>query len=233
MQNNNCSIGSNDNSKNNTINDKETILVCCAHADDETIGMGGTIAKYSKEGIDVITVIFSFGENSSPWLKADNLILDRKKEAKAIGEFLGSKETIFMGLRDTHLNEEIKDPKIKEVLKKVFMRFKPSRIFTHASSDPHKDHRSVNELVAKTIAEYDKENKIGLYTFEVWNVVNDSHPVIYVDVSNAFSKKIEAMRKFKSQKVFIYTLLIPVYFRAFLAGRSNHCKYAEKFYKVR
>lgn len=233
MQNNNYSIDNNSNNSKNTINDKETILVCCAHADDETIGMGGTIAKYSKEGIDIITVIFSFGENSSPWLKSDDLILDRKKEAKAIGEFLGSKETIFLGLKDAYLEEEIKDPKIKEVLKKVFMRFKPSRIFTHASSDPHKDHRSVNELVAKTIEEYDKENKIRLYTFEVWNVVNDSHPVIYVDVTKTFRKKIEAMKKFKSQKVFIYTLLIPVYIRAILSGRANHCRFAEKFYKVR
>lgn len=211
----------------------ETILVCCAHADDETIGMGATIAKYASEGKDVVIIIFSFGENSSPWLKGEAVILDRKKEAKAIGDFLGAKETVFMGLKDTKLNEEIKDPKIKDILKKVFLRFKPCRVFTHSAEDPHPDHKAINELVVKTIEEHDKDNKINVYAFEVWNVVNELHPAIYVDVSKTFSKKIEAMKKFKSQKVFIYTLLAPVYIRAIIAGRHNHCRFAEKFYKVR
>ncbi len=213
--------------------ENETIVVCCAHADDETIGMGGTIAKYASEGKNIVTVIFSFGENSSPWLKSENVILDRKKEAKAIGEFLGSSETIFMGLKDAQLNEEIKNPKIKDVLKKVFARFKPSKIFTHSSEDPHPDHKAVNALVINAVEEYDKDKKLGVYAFEVWNVVNDLHPAIYVDVSKTFSKKVEAMKKFKSQKVFIYTLLAPVYIRAIIAGRNNHCRFAEKFYKVR
>lgn len=212
---------------------KETILVCCAHADDETIGMGATINKYSKEGKEVITVIFSFGENSSPWLKSDNVILDRKKEAKDIGEFLGSKETVFLGLSDGNLQEDIKDPKIKEVLKKVFIRFKPDKVFTHSARDPHKDHKAVNEIVFKALDEYDKKKKVSTYVFEVWNVVNELHPAIYVDVSKNFSVKIQAMRKFKSQKVYIYPLLIPVYVRAILSGFANHCRYAEKFYKVR
>lgn len=214
-------------------NDRETIVVCCAHADDETIGMGGTIAKYAAEGKDVVTVIFSFGDKSSPWLKTDELIMDRKKEAKAIGEFLGSSETVFLGLSDGNLQEDIKDPKIKEVLKKIFMRFKPSKVFTHSEKDPHKDHQAVSEIVLKTLSEYDKENKISTYIFEVWNVVNELHPAIYIDVSSTFHKKIEAMKKYKGQKVFIYTLLIPVYVRAILAGFNNHCRFAEKFYKVR
>lgn len=213
--------------------DKETVLVCCAHADDETIGMGATIAKYAQEGIRVVTVIFSFGENSSPWLKSEAVILDRKKEAKAIGGFLGSSETVFLGLKDSNLQEEVKDIKVKDVLKRVFARFKPCKVFTHSAEDPHSDHKAVNELVVKTVEEVDRENKIGIYAFEVWNVVNETHPAIYVDVSKTFSKKIEAMKRFKSQKVFIYTLLAPVYIRAIIAGRHNQCRFAEKFYKVR
>ena len=40
---------------------KNTVLVICAHPDDEIIGAGGTIATYAREGKDVITIIFSNG----------------------------------------------------------------------------------------------------------------------------------------------------------------------------
>jgi len=225
----------NNDNENIDPHNKETILVCCAHADDETIGMGATINKYSLEGKEIITVIFSFGEKSSPWLKTEDLIMDRKKEAKSIGEFLGSSETIFLGLADANLQNEIKDPKIKEVLKRILIRFKPDKIFTHSGEDPHisGDHKAVNKIVLETMQEFDKDKKIPVYVFEVWNVVNELKPAIYVDVSKTFSKKIEAMKKYKGQKTSIYPLLIPVYVRAILAGFANHCRFAEKFYKVR
>ena len=71
--------------------EREIVLVFAAHSDDEVIGCGGTIVKYSKEGKEVITVIFSSGEKSSPWLKKDYIIKNRKEEAKKIGEFMGSR----------------------------------------------------------------------------------------------------------------------------------------------
>ena len=50
------------------------MLVVCAHPDDNILGAGGTIAKYSSEGKKVITVIASYGESGNPWLK-ENVIL--------------------------------------------------------------------------------------------------------------------------------------------------------------
>ena len=50
---------------------KETIIVFSAHSDDFVIGAGGTIAKYVQEGNKVISVVFSKGEKSHPWLKVE------------------------------------------------------------------------------------------------------------------------------------------------------------------
>ena len=213
--------------------DKETIIVFAAHSDDETIGCGGTIIKYSKEEKEVITVVFSSGEKSSPWLKKDFIVGNRKEEAKKIGEFIGCKETIFLGLEDMNLEKEVDKPKVRDAIKKIIGHFKPTAIFTHSKHDPHKDHKAVNRVVFETLDELDPKHKINVYVFEVWNVLNETIPRMYVDISDTFGRKIEAMKKFKSQKIYIYTLIIPVIIRAFLCGFHAKCRYAERFYKVR
>jgi len=212
---------------------KETILVFAAHSDDEIIGCGATIAKFSEEGKEIITVVFSSGEKSSPWLKKNFLVESRKEEAKAIGRFIGSSETIFMNLKDTKLMSEIENPKVDNILKKILKRYNPSKIFVHSKFDPHEDHRAVNKAVFCAINDVDKKQEIGVYVFEVWNVLNETHPRIYIDVSKTFKRKIEAMKKFKSQRVYIYTLLIPVWIRAVVSGFHAKCRFAERFYKVR
>ena len=59
-----------------------TTLVFAAHPDDEVLGAGGTIAKLSREGEDIISVIFSYGEGSDPLKEPESLIQERVKESK-------------------------------------------------------------------------------------------------------------------------------------------------------
>lgn len=210
---------------------KETILIFAAHADDPEIAMGSTIAKYAKEGKKIITVIFSYGEMSSPWLRKDLIIKERVGEAKRIGKFIGSSETIFLGLRDRNLAEDIEKYNIRKKVSNLIKKYKPNIVFTHSNKDHHKDHKDVSNLVRDCLDEINKN--ISLLVFEVWNVVNEDHPRIYEDVSETFGKKIEAMKKFKSQKAFIFTLLVPVWVRAKMIGLLNGYKFGERFYKIR
>ena len=214
-------------------NKKEVVLVFGSHSDDLEIGMGATIAKYKNEGKEVIGVIFSSGEKSSPWLKKEIITESRREEAKKIGEFIGCKQTLFFGLTDTKLSEEVEKPKVKQAIKNIINHFKPITIFTHSKFDPHSDHKAVNKAVIEALNGIDQNKKINVYVFEVWNILNETSPRIYVDVSDTFSKKIEAMKKFKSQRVFIYALMLPVIIRAFISGLHARCRYAERFYKIR
>ena len=107
------------------------------------------------------------------------------------------------------------------------------RQFIHSKNDAHKDHKAVNKVVFEVLEELDTDKKINVYVFEVWNVLNETKPRMYVEVSDTFGKKIEAMKKFKSQKVFIWTLMPPVIIRAIVCGFHAKCRYAERFYKIR
>lgn len=211
----------------------ETILVVACHSDDQVIGMGSTMAKYSQEGKEVICIIVSNGAGSSPWLKKDILIEERMQESLSVNKFLGCQQTFFLNATDGKVKEEIKDKKLALEVVRIINKYKPTRIFTHSEKDPHPDHQGTYELTVKALDIIDKKKQIGLYSFEVWNVVNQPEPRVYVDVSTTFHKKIKAMKMFKTQRTSVYTLLTPVIMRAFVSGFHAKCRYAERFYKLR
>lgn len=208
----------------------ERYLVFCAHADDEIVGMGGSLVKYINEGKEVITVIFSFGEKSQPHLKEEHIVRMRVMESKHVDYLIG-KKSVFLGLDEGKILEQSEKLDVKDKIKKVILKYKPKKIFTLSATDPHKDHRDINTIITAVVN--DMKYKCDVYTFEVWNVLNENNPAVYVDVSETFKRKLELLKKYKSQKVFIYFLWLPIYFRAKKYGRKIGCKYAEKFYKVK
>ncbi len=208
----------------------ETIMILCAHSDDESVGMGGTIHKYLAEGKRIIKIVFSFGQQSHPHIRDDITTKTRVKETKRISGNLGI-ETYFLGLSDTKLLEEIKKHKIKEKLKILIKKYKPKRIFVTSDQDIHPDHRAVNLVTQKALKELN--SKIELYSFEVWNLINENKPATYIDITPYYKKKIKLMKEFRSQKHFMYPLLLPIYFRSRRYGRKIKTKFAEKFYKIR
>lgn len=219
---------------------KETILVFSAHSDDLQIGVGGSIAKYAEEGHRIISIIFTSGEGSSPWIKGDVIKEERIREAIKIDQFLGCEKTLFLSIKDKDLFGGLKHKGLvnfvnnKTVIEKVanvIKKYNPDKIFTHSKSDPHEDHRCANEIVFKALAQ--TNSKASVFAFEVWNVLNENHPRMYVDVSKTFKKKLEAMKMFKSQKMSIYALFIQVILRAFFSGFHAKCRFAERFYKIR
>lgn len=209
----------------------DTILVFCAHPDDEVFGVGGTIAKYTSQGSKVITVIFSYGEKAMPLMKESESREIRKKECIEAAEIIGSK-TIFLGLKEGKIDTA--SPEVIEKIKNIVRENSPEKIFTHSIDDPHIDHKAVHNLVVKVLKVicYKKD----LYAFDVWNPITlrkRNAPKLYVDVTDTFKTKLKALRKFRSQKVQGRWPLMPaVYFRAVFYGFQNKCMYAERFLKI-
>jgi len=210
------------------------VLILVAHPDDEVLGAGGTIARYSNEGIDVITVIFSSGEGSHPWLKKHVTIETREKETEKVSSILGAKKIINLGLADGTIWRESKGKQIFEEIISIIKEYKPDKIFTHAVDDPHPDHHAVYRVINEVIKMVNYKGHF--YSFEVWNPLNimkRKMPKMYVDVSKTFKIKIKALKCFKSQKLFVFPLLPVTFLRAIVAGFYAHCRYAEAFYIVR
>jgi N-acetyl-1-D-myo-inositol-2-amino-2-deoxy-alpha-D-glucopyranoside deacetylase len=85
--------------------DQKRLLAVMAHPDDETFGMGGTLARYAREGVEVYLICATRGE-------VGEVDAERLEGYKSIGELrehelscaahvLGIKKTYFLDYRDS------------------------------------------------------------------------------------------------------------------------------------
>ncbi len=210
-----------------------TTIVFAAHADDEVIGCGGTIAKLAKKE-KVIVIIFSYGSGHAgvltswpPFLSQKQLKARRIYESNRAGVILGVHKTIFLGVHsdiDAEFDNE-KKQKLIEILKK----YKPNKVFFHSNRDIHPDHIAVNKIVKEALEEvkYDKE----MYTYQI-NMfdTNKGEPKIIYDISREFPLKVKALLCFKSQIISLITLMPMIILKSIAYGKKYGKKYVEYFY---
>ena len=206
-----------------------TILVVTSHPDDEVLGVGGTIAKFSEKE-EVISVIFSYGQNWPFWKDKEEVVSIRKKEVKKASRILGTKRTYFLGLEDTKIDEQFDNDK-REELKRIFERHKPDRVFYHSEFDGHGDHLAVNKIMNRFLESNKFEGKIFKFEINLWNWFKYK-PFVIFDISDTFDKKMRALDAFKSQWIWVRPLKYLMNTKAVYYGRQANCKYGESFYLI-
>ena len=90
------------------MNQPLTLMIVHAHPDDEVIGSGGTLARYSDEGIETVLVTATLGEEGEI-VVADmdtpenhaRLAEIRREELRKATQILGIKHQEFLGYRDS------------------------------------------------------------------------------------------------------------------------------------
>ena len=108
------------------------------------------------------------------------------------------------------------------------------KIFTHSPDDPLPDHTSLSNFVIDLCEKINYEGE--LYSFDVWNPVKIKQrdlPKLYVDITETFKTKIEALKCFESQQMAMVSLLWSVYSRAIINGIKSKHRFAERFHKIR
>lgn len=215
---------------------KGSILVICAHSDDQVLGAGGTMAKYAREGYSIHTIIMSFGEGSHPYVRREIISKSRIKEAQRADKIIGGKGVTFLGLKEMHFEKDFQERGIDKSFKKIVRQLRPVKIFTHSYDDALPDHRAAFRIVMNTYKEMKLTSE--LYSFEVWNIFNikkRKKPKLIVDISSTFNTKKKALSIFKSQKnnLFMNLFFFLIRIRDLLKGIRHDTKYAEIFYKVR
>jgi len=139
-----------------------------------------------------------------------------------------------MGLTEEQTAKARDDKKLQKRLKRIILKYKPEKIFTHSPNDPHPIHKVT---ASQLLNAYDSMNfKCEVYSFDVWNPFNThkhKKPRLVVDISDTFKIKLKALKIFKTQWVTMVSLLWSVYFKAFINGLKNDVRFAEVFYRIR
>lgn len=211
---------------------QETIIVLSAHSDDFVIGAGGTIANYTQEGKKVIAIVFTYGENSHPWLKESIVQKMRAKEAIEASTLLKC-QVIFYDLHEFKFLEEYQEQKLDQTLLELINKENPTKIFTHSGDDPHPDHNAVHKI---TLDLFDKlEKKPELYMYSIWNPISirTTYPSLYNDITKTFTLKLKALKTFRSQKIHVIYPFFLLLYRAIKDGIKIRKRFGEHFYRLR
>ena len=196
------------------------VLAFGAHPDDIEVGMGGAIAKYSKNKYDVLMVIATIpNEKEVRW-----------KEAENAAKILGAELLIV----DIDPNKMVFSRELVRRFDKVTREYSPDIIYTQWNHDSHQDHVAVaNAVIAST-----RKNKSSLYMYEQTIpggiVPYGFRTQSFVDISEMIETKINSVMAHKSQvKINNEWWLYGIRGRAMYRGYQINVKFAEAFEVVK
>lgn len=172
------------------------VLVFAPHNDDEVLGVGGTIAKYTKSGHDVFVCEVTCGE------KQELL----QSEALKAHRILGVKETIFLNLPVVGLRH-FPTIELNKRLLEVVSKIKPNIAFIPHKGDMHTDHAEVANSAMVALRPINNPQLNSIYVYETlseteWNmptIDNAFIPNVWSDITETIELKKEAMSCYRSQ----------------------------------
>ena len=184
---------------------KKNILVISAHPDDEVLGCGGTIIKYSKK-FNVFSIIAGEGITSRNQKRPKNIKsrLDiLKKQALMAAKIMGVKKTFFLSLPDNKL-DTLPLLEIIQKIESIILKIKPEIIYTHHHGDLNIDHRITHEAVLTAYRPIPGSSVKTIYAFETvssteWSSVAIGpvfHPTRFVDISANWQAKKRALQAY-------------------------------------
>lgn len=195
------------------------ILILAAHPDDEVLGMGGTIKKFTKQKHNVKIILFATGiisRRSTNYKNSTQYKVDKKtdkkmkgqvdmlrNEAKGAAKILGVTDIEFLDFPDNEM-DLVSNLEITKRIEKIIKKFQPDQVFTHSHFDVNVDHRM---LYFATLAA--TRPKLGtkikkVYSFEVpssteWYFSSQFSPNFFVNIDNEIKSKIQALKKYKTE----------------------------------
>lgn len=130
------------------------MLLIFAHPDDESFALGGTIAKYAQQGVNITLVAATKGEagKTSGICKPEELGLEREQELRRAAEVLGITNVIFLGYLDKEV--PMAPPlEIVEKLVRIIRDVRPQVIITFGEdgASGHRDHRAIHHFAKSAI----------------------------------------------------------------------------------
>ena len=123
------------------------ILIIVGHPDDEVLGCGGSIAKWSREGDEVHILIMAEGATSRmekrSRLKAKRELKILSEAAERAAEILGATSVKLLSFPDNRMDSLDRLDIVKKLERYIF-DIKPDILVTHHIGDVNIDHQVIH-----------------------------------------------------------------------------------------
>ncbi len=192
----------------------ERVLVVTAHPDDVDFGAAGTIATWTRAGIEVTYCVVTDGDAGGfdPNVPRTEIPTIRRAEQEAAAKAVGVSDVRFLGYTDGELTVT---HELRRDISRVIRQVRPQRMLIQSPERnwnriqaSHPDHLAAGEAAIQAVYP-DARNPFahpglladGLADWavpEVW-VMAHATPDWYVDITDTFETKIEALTAHESQ----------------------------------
>lgn len=174
------------------------VAVAVAHADDEILGCGGTLAKHSAAG-DTIHVVYL----CKPELvgRSNPAILDQERR-RALA-LVGNGNITFkvLDFRDQML-DTVPRLQVTQAIEEELLPYLPDIIYTHSATDVNRDHRVAVECVVAAARPCALDPQ-RILSFEVLSSTEWSPVAFWPDyfehIGAFMGQKCKALRAYKSE----------------------------------
>lgn len=179
------------------------MLVIAPHPDDEILGVGGTMARFTRGGGDL--TILTVAAHMPP-LYTDDVHQQTIREAKAAHGLVGARDSIFLDKPAVHLGD-IPVSEFNKLIGDVIAQVEP-HILLIPYYDRHVDHRLIFDAAMVASRPVGMGRKIQLVA--AYETLSETHwnaphlepnftPNWCVDITDTIDTKLDAMRCYASQ----------------------------------
>ena len=226
------------------MNEKSVYMLAFSpHPHDAEWGIGGTVARWTREGKDVIIITCTNGDKGSmdPAVKPEELAQIREQEALEAARLLGVRDVIFMRYPDLGTEDT---PEFIKKLVRLILTYRPEIVATrdpyHTPYVSNRDHRIVGRAVMDAVWPYalspnfypDLQEE-GLQLHKVQQVLlwSPEQPNYHLDISETFETKMAALRCHKTQ-IYESDLFQRLESNHITMAQGTEFKYAEAFVRI-
>jgi N-acetylglucosamine malate deacetylase 1 len=225
---------------------RKNILVVAAHPDDEVLGCGASIAKWTSQGDSVHVLIMAEGATSRNAFRdvdaSKNELSLLARSAHQSARVLGTASVKLLEFPDNRMDTLDFLDVVKAVEKEV-EHLKPHTVVTHHCGDVNIDHRIIHEAVVTVCRPNPSQYVRRLLAFEVlssteWQPPGSNvafQPNWFEDVSETIDRKVEALKVYQAEmRDWPHARSLQnVEYLARWRGGSVGCEFAEAFILMR
>jgi methionyl-tRNA formyltransferase/LmbE family N-acetylglucosaminyl deacetylase len=221
---------------------RQRVLCIAAHPDDETLGVGGTLALHAEAGSEVAVLIMSEGEDEK--LVDTPRCATRRDCALQAAKVMGVSDVVFHDFPDQRL-DAVPFIELIKVIEAALEAYRPTVVFAHHGGDANTDHQTVFKAV---YAACRPMTRLGsgvqrLLTFETPSSTDQApqvadyvfNPTTFIDVEPVWERKLEALACYPTELIGGRHPRSYSYIEALGRVRGGHSGYllAEAFVSVR
>lgn len=185
------------------------VLVVVAHADDEALGCGATIAKHAAQGDDITLIVMTDGVSAriNKIIENGDMSENKTQRNSALqqsAKILGIKH-IFQAEFPDNKMDSVDLLSITQFIEKTTKSLKPDIVYTHSLNDLNIDHRITAQAVMTAFRPLPSSSVKTILSFEIlssteWQLGDQKfNSNWFVDVSDFYEQKVAALQCYQQE----------------------------------